>query len=141
MDFIPLIRELVRTYQAFVAYSSAHIRTMGVTPPQFDVIVTLGNQPPMTCKLLGENTLITKGTLTGILDRLEEKGLIVRLVNEEDARSQKVSLTEAGDKLFQTVFPSHKAHFNQVAEQLSKTDVIHITSALNKLRASIEQFN
>jgi DNA-binding MarR family transcriptional regulator len=141
MDLIPLIRELVRAYQAFEAYSAAHIRTMGITPPQFDVVVTLGNQPPMTCKLLGEKTLITKGTLTGVLDRLEEKGLIVRLVNADDARSQKISLTEAGDSLFQTVFPSHKAHFKQVAGHLSATDVIEITGALKKLRSSIEQYN
>ncbi len=141
MNLIPLIRELVRAYQAFEAFSAAHIRTMGITPPQFDVIVTLGNQPPMTCKLLGEKTLITKGTLTGILDRLEEKGLIVRVANEEDARSQKIALTQMGDALFQTVFPSHKAHFNQVAQQLSEADVVEITNALKKLRSSIDQCN
>ena len=141
MDLIPLIRELVRTYQAFETFSAAHIRTMQLTPPQFDVIVTLGNQPPMTCKLLGEKTLITKGTLTGVLDRLEAKGFIVRLANEKDARSQKVGLTGAGEQLFQTIFPSHKTHIQQVAEQLSKSDVVEITGALKKLRTSIEQFN
>jgi DNA-binding MarR family transcriptional regulator len=141
MDLIPLIRELVRAYQAFDTFSAAHIRTMGITPPQFDVIVTLGNQPPMTCKFLGEKTLITKGTLTGVLDRLEEKGLIVRLVNADDARSQKIGLTKAGDNLFQSVFRSHKAHINQVSEQLSETDILEIIGSLKKLRASIAQFN
>jgi MarR family transcriptional regulator, 2-MHQ and catechol-resistance regulon repressor len=141
MDLIPLIRELVRTYQAFESFSAAHIRTMQLTPPQFDVIVTLGNQPPMTCKLLGEKTLITKGTLTGILDRLEQKGLITRLANDEDARSQKIGLTEAGERLFAEVFPSHKVHMQQITSHLNETEILEITASLKKLRASIEPFN
>ncbi len=138
MDMIPLIRELVRTYQAFEMFSAAHVRTMNLTPPQFDVIVTLGNQPPMTCKTLGERTLITKGTLTGILDRLEDKGLIRRLANEEDARSQKVTLTTEGETLFGQVFPSHKQHFELVARQLSEEDVVQIMQALKKLHTAMK---
>ena len=70
-----LVRELVRTYQAFEQLSSSRIRSHGLTPPQFDVIATLGNTPGMSCKELSSRTLITKGTLTGVLDRLLEIGL------------------------------------------------------------------
>ncbi len=138
MSFLPLVRELVRTYQAFESVSGAHIRTLDLTPPQFDVIATLGNQPPMTCKILGEKTLITKGTLTGILDRLEAKGFIARLSNEDDGRSQKVTLTPEGEKLFQRVFPQHGAHLEKVFNQLSQQEITELTNALKKLRAAIE---
>ena len=138
MSFLPLVRELVRTYQAFESASGAHIRTLDLTPPQFDVIATLGNQPPMTCKILGEKTLITKGTLTGILDRLEAKGFIARLSNEDDGRSQKVTLTPEGEKLFQRVFPQHGAHLEKVFNQLSQQEITELTNALKKLRAAME---
>ena len=138
MSFLPLVRELVRTYQAFESVSGAHIRTLNLTPPQFDVIATLGNQPPMTCKILGEKTLITKGTLTGILDRLEAKGFIARLSNEDDGRSQKVTLTPEGEKLFQRVFPQHGAHLEKVFNQLSQQEITELTNALKKLRAAME---
>ncbi len=138
MNLLPLIRELVRTYQAFESYSAAHVRTMNLTPPQFDVIVTLGNQPPMTCKTLGEKTLITKGTLTGVLDRLEAKSLITRVANEEDGRSQKITLTTEGDALFQKIFPSHKQHFEPVAARLDAQEVEQITQSLKKFRTAIQ---
>ena len=71
--FLPSLRELVRCYQTFSAYSAAHLRTLGLTPPQFDIVATLGNTPGMTPKEVGEKTLITKGTLTGVVDRLAAK--------------------------------------------------------------------
>jgi MarR family transcriptional regulator, 2-MHQ and catechol-resistance regulon repressor len=134
MDTIKLIRELVRTYQAFETRTNAYIRNMNLTPSQFDVIVTLGNQAAMTCKTLGEKTLITKGTMTGVLDRLQDKGLIQRLVNDEDARSQKVALTIEGEAVFNEVFPSMKQYMGEAFQSLSETDYIEIIQALQKLR-------
>lgn len=49
MKFLPLLRELARSYQALERFSASNVRSFGLTPPQFDLIVTLGNQPPMTC--------------------------------------------------------------------------------------------
>lgn len=50
---LPLIRELAMTYQTFETYSTRHVRALGLTMTQFDILATLGNQPPMTCKELG----------------------------------------------------------------------------------------
>jgi DNA-binding MarR family transcriptional regulator len=51
--FLPSLRELVCCYQAFYTRSAAHLRTLGLTPPQFDIVATLGNTPGMTPKELG----------------------------------------------------------------------------------------
>lgn len=138
MTFLPLLRELVRTYQAFERFSVPHIRSMDLTAPQFDVIATLANQPPMTCKELGEKTLITKGTLTGILDRLTAKGLMKREVNAEDGRSQKVTLTEAGVAVFESAFPAHIAHLGKGFKQLSAQESDALILLLKKLRGALE---
>ncbi len=139
MDFLPLRRELARSYQALESFSSAHVRQFGLTQPQFDLIATLGNQPPMTCKELGEKTLITKGTLTGILDRLEDKGLVERCTNSDDARSQKISLTSAGNDLFNQVFPSHVQYLSAAFHQLSKAEIDQLTHSLKQLREAIQR--
>ena len=112
MNFLPTLKNLVLTYQTFEQYSAPHIKSMGLTMTQFDVIATLGNQPPMTCKDLGDKTLVTKGTLTGVLERLEAKGIIQRSVNQSDARSQMIALTKKGQQLFEKVFPEQigRAH-------------------------------
>lgn len=141
MNFLPLLREIVRGYQAFDNYSAPHIKSMNLTPPQFDVIATLANQPPMTCKTLGDKTLITKGTLTGILDRLEIKGIIERQTNEEDGRSQKIMLTSAGREIFEHTFPKHMRHLEKAFNQLSLQQMIDLTNTLKQLRETIEKLS
>jgi len=89
----------------------------------------------MTCKDLGDKTLVTKGTLTGVLERLESKGVIQRSVNQSDARSQMIALTKKGQQLFEKVFPEHLQHLQKAFGQLSKQDLNELTLALQKLRA------
>lgn len=135
MNFLPTLKSLVLTYQSFEQYSAPHIKSMGLTMTQFDVIATLGNQPPMTCKDLGDKTLVTKGTLTGVLERLEGRGIIQRSVNPTDARSQMIGLTKKGQQLFEKVFPEHLQHLQKAFGQLSKQDLHDLTQSLQKLKA------
>ena len=130
-NFLPVLRNLVSAYQAFERYSAPDLRSMGLTMTQFDVIATLGNQPPMTCKELGEKTLVTKGTLTGVLERLESKGILERKLNPEDARSQMIGLTIEGQQLFEKVFPAHLKHLEGAFQKLN-------VEKLESLRASLK---
>jgi MarR family 2-MHQ and catechol resistance regulon transcriptional repressor len=135
MNFLPTLRNLVSTYQAFERYSAPHIKAMGLTMTQFDVIATLGNQPPMTCKELGEKTLVTKGTLTGVLERLEAKGIVERKINPEDGRSQMIGLTESGQTIFARIFPEHLEHLDQAFKKLSTEQLKQVEDSLNVLKS------
>jgi MarR family transcriptional regulator, 2-MHQ and catechol-resistance regulon repressor len=132
-----LIRELALAFQAFEAYSSRHVRGLGLTMTQFDVLATLGNQPSMTCKELGEKTLILKGTMTGVLERMEQKGLIEKIENQDDGRSYRVALTKAGDRLFKKAFPEHVAHLGQAFSALGGKELQESISALKKIRMAV----
>lgn len=134
---IPLVRELVRTYQAFEQLSTQRIRLHGLTHPQFDVIATLGNTAGMSCRELSERTLITKGTLTGVLDRLLEKGLITRTVPEHDRRSLFVALTPAGEAVFNKAFPDVVHYCGEVMDYLDDAELAHHITLLAALRAAI----
>jgi len=109
-DFLPTVQALVQCYQAFEAHSAVNIRALGLTPSQFDVIATLGNTPGMTATELGDKTLITKGTLTGVVDRLVDRGWVERVAHGSDRRCQIVRLTKSGEALFAKVFPAQMAH-------------------------------
>jgi MarR family 2-MHQ and catechol resistance regulon transcriptional repressor len=132
--FLPLLRELSRTYQAFEAYSSAHVRSTGLTPAQFDIIATLGNTTGMTSKELGEKTLITKGTLTGVVDRLVYKKLVRRGAFPGDGRCQVIQLTAQGEKLFASVFPAQLAHMQRAFADFSQKELSGIVDSLSRLR-------
>lgn len=136
--FLVTLRELARCYQAFEAYSAAHIRTLGLTPPQFDIVATLGNTSGMSFKELGEKTLITKGTLTGVVDRLAEKKLVRRVASPTDGRSQIVQLTARGEALFASVFPEHVAYARRAFDTLSPDELEQTRAALSRLRGAIE---
>lgn len=131
---MPVLRELVRSYQAFEAFSSSHIRAVGLTPAQFDIVATLGNTAGMSFKDLGERTLITKGTLTGVVDRLEARQLVRRVASETDRRSQNVQLTGEGEALFQRIFPEHLAHLRLAFGRLEPADLAQLEILLRRLR-------
>ncbi|MEM7771546.1 MAG: MarR family transcriptional regulator [Cyanobacteria bacterium P01_A01_bin.37] len=132
--FLGTIRELVRTYQAFSTYSEAFVRHYDLTPAQFDVIATLGNTAGLTMGEIGEKTLITKGTLTGVVDRLEKKALITREIPPENRRSVVVKLTPDGEALFEQVFPAHIADMKQHFETLNASEMELLKVLLGRLR-------
>ena len=134
MHNLPLIKELALAFQAFEHYATGHVRSLGLTMTQFDIVATLGNQPPMTCKELAEKTLILKGTMTGVLERLESKGLIEKTINEADARSYRVGLTKSGERLFKKAFPEHLAHLECAFGKLSAKESQEIMAGLRKIR-------
>jgi MarR family transcriptional regulator, 2-MHQ and catechol-resistance regulon repressor len=137
--FLSTLRELVRCNQAFERYSALHTRELGLPPAQFDVIATLGNTKGMSCKELGQRTLITKGTLTGVLDRLEARGLVVRREDETDARRIFVALTAEGVNVFESSFVRHLAYCERAFGQLSSTQLTRMQSDLSHLRAAFDK--
>ena len=136
--FLAVLRELAQAYHAFSAYSAAHVRQLGLTPAQFDVIATLGNTQGMPLSQLAQKTLITKGTLTGIIDRLEEKGLVRREVPTGDRRSFLAVLTPAGETLFAQVFPAHIAYLKRAFAEGDEGELEQVRRTLRELRGRFQ---
>lgn len=132
--FLPLLRELAHCYQAFESHSAAHVRTLDLTPAQFDLLATLGNTAGMSFKELGEKSLITKGTLTGVVDRLVAKHLVRRVAAENDGRSQIVQLTAKGETLFARIFPAHLVHLRKVFVALDPRELEQARAGLAVIR-------
>ena len=136
--FMPVVRALVSCAQSFERCSALHVRELGLTPAQFDIIATLGNSAGMTCKELGEKTLITKGTMTGVLDRLEQKALVSRHDSPDDGRSWITRLTRKGQALFEDIFPRHLAHLAPLFANFSDAELGSFHHQLTRLRAAFE---
>lgn len=132
--FIPLMQELAAAYQAFSLYDAAGLRKSGsdLTPSQARVIFTLGDTDGMTCKDIGDITLITKGTLTGVVDRLEEKDLVERWSVEGDGRKTIVALTKRGDRVYKKEFPKHVEFLKNKFDRLSAGDRKQAVELLEK---------
>ncbi len=137
--YLRLVRPLVQAYLAFYRVGSRHIEEMGVTPAQFDVIAELGDTSGMTCADLSEATLITKGTLTGVLDRLVAKGFVRRDDVAGDRRAIRVKLTPKGEGVFRKIFPAHAEFLRPFLKRaLTPQEVELMRRKLFRLRDSFE---
>jgi len=134
-DFITLMNELARAHHRFSLFDAEihRLSGSGLTAPQAKVIFCLGNTDGLTCSEITDQTLITKGTLTGVIDRLEEKGLVERWGDADDGRIIIVALTRAGDRLFQREYPRYVEKLKTVFERLSSRDREQATSHLGRI--------
>lgn len=141
MSFLKMVRKLVTSYQSLEKLGSKYIRTLGFTSGQFDVIVTLGNQPPMSCSELAEKTLMVKGNLTVILDGLLKKGLINKTPNPIDGRGIIVSLTEKGEETFVRIFNAHLAYLEPLAKSFTDEELTELINNFDSILRKIDNFN
>lgn len=135
--YLKSVRLLAECLQGFERFSGEAVRQCGLTHAQFDIIATLGNTPGMTIKELGDKTLITKGTLTGVIDRLEAKGLVARERSCDDKRSFCVRLTQAGEDTFQDAFPKVVEQGRLLFSPYQEADFEEMDRILRKLKQLI----
>jgi DNA-binding MarR family transcriptional regulator len=137
--YLRSVRLLAECLQGFERYTGEFVRAHGLTQAQFDIIATLGNTDGMSYKELGERTLITKGTLTGVIERLEQKGLVERSRSSDDKRSFFVRLTAAGEARFREVFPQVVEHGRKLFASYGAADFDKLDEALGTLRQRMHE--
>jgi DNA-binding MarR family transcriptional regulator len=72
----------------------------------------------MSCTEIAEHTLITKGGLTWLLDRLEARGLVERSPSREDRRSVVVRLSRKGVALYSKLYPEQVRFYRSLFEDI-----------------------
>ncbi|MEE3624173.1 MarR family transcriptional regulator [Nitrospirillum sp. BR 11752] len=109
---------LLRNQLCFSIYSAAHLfnRTykplldrLGLTYPQYLVMLVLWSGDGLTVKAIGEQLDLDSGTLTPLLKRLEAAGLVSRQRDPQNERLVRVTLTEAGRALQKGLGPVQEA--------------------------------
>lgn len=81
------------------------LKDLGLTYPQYLVMLVLWEHGPQPVKAIGERLRLDSGTLSPLLKRLETAGLVRRERSSEDERSVTVQLTPAGDELRTRALP------------------------------------
>jgi MarR family 2-MHQ and catechol resistance regulon transcriptional repressor len=77
--------------------------------------------------------MVTVSNLTGIVDRLEEKKLVLRKRDENDRRVVHVVLTEKGTKLYKTTIPLFEKSLSRIFSSLEKPQQKELSALLRKL--------
>jgi MarR family transcriptional regulator, organic hydroperoxide resistance regulator len=113
-------RKVVQAYQP-------HLQQMGITYPQYLVLLALWEEDGLSVKTLGERLLLDSGTLTPLLKRMASAGLLVRAHDEKDERQRCIRLTESGQALQQAALAMRANLQCSFGSQLADGDALRKT--------------
>ncbi|MCP8688303.1 MarR family winged helix-turn-helix transcriptional regulator [Marinobacterium sedimentorum] len=113
----------------------------GLSIWEFDMLATLRRTGAPYClapTALFSTLMVTSGTMTHRMQRLEASGWVERLVNPEDARSKLVKLTPAGLELIDRAVEAHVQNEHRILAPLNPTDLTALEMSLARLLAVLE---
>ncbi len=99
--------KLLRSTQSLGERIARHRAVPDLNGSQFGALEALYHLGPLPQKTIGEKLLISKSNVVAIIDALEQRGFVVRRRDLEDRRIINVSITQAGRKFIERVFPIH----------------------------------
>ena len=138
VSLVPIFRLLATCSQKAERMMARHLEAEGLTPSQFDVLATLGDTEGMTFKALSQQSLVTGGTLTPVLTRLEAKGLVKRCKGTRDTRQTIVSLTPAGQALYEKTFLPFIDVARRYEDRLTPEEQAQLVGLLTKFEAAFD---
>lgn len=106
---------LWRAARAVETYAQNSISQLEMCGSDFAVLEALLHKGPLPVNEIGKKVLLTSGSITVAVDRLEDKGLVERRAHGSDRRTKVVHLTKEGRRLIKRVYTDHAADMEQLA--------------------------
>lgn len=128
-----LLSPIHRAYRQVGTYMERHCRTLGVSTPEGHLLTYLGSYSPAPVGDLARIFGLKGSTLTSMLDRLEERGLLSRRSNPDDRRSFLVDITPAGEKVAGELRLVIEALEAEVLRRLPQRDLAGFRAVLETL--------
>lgn len=133
-----IIHQIRRIVQAKELYTKELEKKYSVTAAQLNCLLALHEHGPLPPSQIGRAIMVKSSTVTGIIDRLEKKGLAERLRNSPDRRIITVQLTESGKKLADHAPPPIQQKILDGLDSLTKTDTKRILDSLSLLTQMLD---
>jgi DNA-binding MarR family transcriptional regulator len=134
-DIIYQIRRLI---QAASLYTKELNKKYQVSVPQLNCLLILYENGPLPPSQIARQILVKSSTVTGIIDRLEQKGLVERKRSSPDRRVITIELTEAGRTLAEDAPPPIQQKIMDGLKNLSNLELRKISASLNMLTRMLD---
>ena len=105
---------LWKAARAVESYAQKSIIDLEIGGSDFAVLEALLHKGPLPVNEIGKKVLLTSGSITVAVDRLEEKGLVERRAHGRDRRARIVHLTKEGRKLITRAYAEHAADLERL---------------------------
>jgi MarR family 2-MHQ and catechol resistance regulon transcriptional repressor len=124
---------LWRTTKALEVFARRSVEATGLCLSDFGVLEALLHKGPLPVSAFGEKILVSSGSVTAAVDRLERNGLVERVDAETDRRSRIVHLTPKGSELIQKLFEQHASDMERAFSSISGPEREALAGLLRKL--------
>ena len=130
---------LIRLEARMQAAVGERLREIGVSIPQCDVLTTLTEQEGVSQQELAKRLYVTKGNISGLIDRLAEAGLVERRSTALDRRQHAIHLTETGRRTAERAIAVQHRWIASTLGKMADADLEALETQLVALRDIIRQ--
>jgi MarR family 2-MHQ and catechol resistance regulon transcriptional repressor len=124
---------LSRAYKAINEHVNKVIQSNGLNPTEFAVLELLYHKGDQPLQQIGGKILLASGSITYVVDKLEQKGLLKRIACPKDRRVTYASITDEGKQLIQEIFPEHAKQIDSLMSSLNDSEKVEAINLLKKL--------
>ena len=125
---------LWKAARAVEAYAEKSVSQLEMCGSDFAVLEALLHKGPLPVNEIGRKVLLTSGSITVAVDRLEAKGLVARRAHGSDRRARIVHLTKEGRKVISRIYADHAADMERLASaSLTRAERKTLISLLKKI--------
>lgn len=129
---------LSKAYKVVMSEAVKDMQRHGLSATEFAVLELLYHKGRTPLQRIGEQILLTSGSITYTIDKLQGKKLLRRVPCEDDRRVTFAELTPAGKELFDRIFPEHAQAIARITSGLSAEEKRAAVALLKKLGQSVE---
>ncbi len=111
------------------------VKQYGLNITEFAVLELLYNKGDQPIQRIRERVLIASSSISYVVDKLEEKGCVTRIRNQQDKRIINASLTQQGRHIMDEIFPKHAETIQSTFSILTDEELQTLQNTLKKLSA------
>ncbi|WP_338448140.1 MarR family transcriptional regulator [Niallia oryzisoli] len=129
---------LLQTSKAIQERMRLELTKNNLSITEFSVLEVLYHKGRQTINEIGNKVLISSGSMTYVIDKLEKKGLLKRVACPNDRRAIHVTLTDAGNETLEKVMPEHEELVESIFASLTNNEKELIVELLQKVKKKVE---
>ncbi|QDH23040.1 MarR family winged helix-turn-helix transcriptional regulator [Saccharibacillus brassicae] len=124
---------LSKAYKNVMDLAVKDMKKHGLSPSEFTILEVLYHKGRFPLQQIGEKILITSGSVTYNIDKLEKRELLRRVPSPDDRRVIYAEITDQGRELFDRIFPEHADEVGRIMGGLTADETEAAAELLKKL--------
>ena len=144
MDKKEVINEILavqqKTSHIILTYAMKSWQNLELPLAQFKSLFIIVAKGAINFSTLANELAVTRGNVTGIIDRLEKQELVVRKTNPEDRRIVWIEATEKGRSMLTSLMENQTGRMVHILEYMSTEELEHLLKGFSGFNRALEEY-